>query len=509
MFSQRKKVGQTADQNTMLHTLRMKFIAINMTLAVIVLFTSFGLVCYINYMTRLDTVYSELEVVLRDADTTRIPRIESTERLVKNVYPSTNDSSTNIGTTRASYNSSGSTTSTTTSTSTSSTTSTSTSSSTHYPSTNGLSDTYEQNQESEPNSVKLVAVYNVSPNGMYSTLNDYTSVSIPEAVILKANEAVLESPDREGYLDRYSLFFSKTPSGSIPGNYLVAYADGSSMKDWQDLVFVLVIVGLVALAVFFVINIKFSQWALKPIRTSMKQQQQFTADASHELKTPLTVILANMAILKAQKEESVDSQMQWIESTELEAERMQLLVNDMLALSRPENQKQAVVREDIDYSDLVEGAVLQFESVAFENGIELRSNIEEGLHVTGSIERLRRMVGTLLDNACKYASPDDNEDGVAFPEVDVTLLKSPTSAILGNSAELIVHNTGPAIPEEDLPFIFNRFYRTDKVRTSSKGGYGLGLAIGQEIAKEHNGIITVTSSSEEGTTFTVSLPVTD
>ncbi len=503
MFSPFKKTGQITDQNTMLRTLRIKFIVINMALAVIVLFSSFSLVCYINYMTRLDTVFSELEVVLRDAEITYIPRIESTERLVINVgdNPTAAVRATDT-TTSPSATSTSTTPKSTTSTTSKSTTTTPTNSATSMSSA-----TSSASHASELNQVKLVAVYNVNPDGMYSTLYDYTSVSIPEAVILNANETVINSPQDEGYLEQYSLFYSKAPSRSIQGNCLIAYADGSSMKDWQSLVFILVVVGLSALIVFFVINIKFSKWAVKPIAISIKQQQQFTADASHELKTPLTVILANMAILKSQKDDSVESQMQWIDSTQLEAERMQLLVNDMLALSRPDSQKQQVICEDIDYSDLVEGEVLQFESVAFERGVELESSIEAGLYVSGNTERLCRMVGTLVDNACKYADVQETSD--EKPRVDVTLVEKTVNSIRANTAELIVHNNGSAIPEEDLPFIFNRFYRADKARTSSKGGYGLGLAIGQEIAKEHNGNITVSSSPEEGTTFTVTLPLID
>ena len=144
--------------------------------------------------------------------------------------------------------------------------------------------------------------------------------------------------------------------------------------------------------------------------------------------------------------------------------------------------------------------MLQFESVAFELGVEIDDDIDEGVYVEGDAERLGRMVATLIDNACKYAG-----DGMS---VDVTLRKTLPNG-MREKAELKVHNDGPAIPEEDLPHVFDRFYRADKARTSSKGGYGLGLAIGQEIAHEHDGTIEVESSEADGTTFTVTLPLAD
>lgn len=218
-----------------------------------------------------------------------------------------------------------------------------------------------------------------------------------------------------------------------------------------------------------------------------------------------------MAILKSKQDDTVASQMQWVESTHTEAERMQLLVNDMLALSKPETHKQQMMQERVDFSDVVETEVLQFESVAFELGVELDSEIEEGLCVEGDAERLGRMVATLVDNACKYASKpqDDEDDSDENPYVMVSLAKKPTSTRRLQTLELNVSNNGPVIPKDDLPHIFTRFYRADKARTSSKGGYGLGLAIGQEIAEEHNGNIMATSTQQDGTTFTVTLPLLD
>lgn len=347
----------------------------------------------------------------------------------------------------------------------------------------------------------LTAVFQVERNGIYTTVPAYTSATIPDSILLRADETVLDSPDVRGYLPEFDLMYEKL---STDDGWLVAYANASSTHAWQPLAVLLAIVGLIALIAFFLINILFSQWATRPVALSIRQQQQFTADASHELKTPLTVILANLSILRSHADSTVAEQMQWVESSEREAQRMQLLVNDMLSLARPKTEEAkaaAPLVDPVDLTDLVEGEVLQFESVAFERGILLESRIAPGVHVGGDAEKLGRMVSTLIDNACKYV--EDN--GL----VDVTLDVETSNAVADPKARLCVHNTGDAIPSEDLEHLFDRFFRADKARTGGKGGYGLGLAIGQQIANEHNGQITVASSAEAGTTFTVTLPLYD
>ena len=137
------------------------------------------------------------------------------------------------------------------------------------------------------------------------------------------------------------------------------------------------------------------------------QQQQFIADASHELKTPLTVILANNAILRQRGGDTIASQRQWIESTQVEAERMQGLVTDMLDLARPAPegaQASEGPAGTVDLSRLVEGEALTFEAVAFERELMWECAIDKGITVRGNATRLQRAVAVLLDNACKYTN---------------------------------------------------------------------------------------------------------
>lgn len=335
-----------------------------------------------------------------------------------------------------------------------------------------------------------VAVYVVGGNGTLSAVGERTTASIADDVLAQAASSLADAPDGSGALDNLGLFYQKRQTGGI--TYL-AFADMSAASGWQALALTLAGVGLLALAAFFVISLFFSRWALRPVAQAWDQQRRFVADASHDLKTPLTVILANTSILMEHPERSVASQSQWVESTQHEAERMQGLVGDLLLLAQVDEDGDA--RRDfdrVDLSDLVEGELLEFESVAFERGATLEGSIAEGASVHGNEARLRRLVTTLLDNACKYV--DDNGS------VDVALRRN------GRCIELAVHNTGPAIGPDDLPYVFDRFYRADKARTRDDGGFGLGLAIARTIAEEHGGALAVASDEEHGTTFTVTLP---
>ena len=237
---------------------------------------------------------------------------------------------------------------------------------------------------------------------------------------------------------------------------------------------------------FFLISRYMTNLSLKPVKEAWEQQQQFVADASHELKTPLTVILANSSILAEDPALSEDSR-QWVDSTREEATHMQALVEQLLYLARSDNGSQKLLPEELSLTDLVREDILQFEPVAFERDVRIEEEIGEDIRLLGDGTMVKQLIHILLDNACKYAP--------AGSAVSVALRREKNSALLS------VNNSGDPIPPEDLPHLFERFYRGDKARTSE--GYGLGLAIAEAIAKEHKAALSVTSTAAEGTTFTV------
>ena len=226
-----------------------------------------------------------------------------------------------------------------------------------------------------------------------------------------------------------------------------------------------------------------------------EQQRRFVSDASHELKTPLAVILANTQILQGMDGLPPDAE-RWVSSTSDEATHMKSLVEDLLTLARADEQgsERAQVRKEVALSDLVERCALEFDPVAFERGCSIECSAERGLSVLGDQDQLARLVRTLVDNATKYA-----EGGSV---VLVSLSRE------GRRARLQVNNRGDVIPPEDMAHLFDRFYRTDEARERKEtGGFGLGLAIASSIVEAHGGKIGVVSTAEDGTTFTVSLPL--
>ncbi|MDY4014353.1 HAMP domain-containing sensor histidine kinase, partial [Parafannyhessea umbonata] len=201
-------------------------------------------------------------------------------------------------------------------------------------------------------------------------------------------------------------------------------------------------------------------------------------------------------ILQRDKALPADSR-RWVDSTAEEAGHMKTLVNDLLQLARADESVAGTTgilkRADVDLSDIVSSAALEFDAVAFERGTSVEDSVAEGVHVQGDADWLRRMVRILIDNAVKYAA--------AGTTVKVTLERR------SKGCRLTVNNQGPTIPAEDLPHVFERFYRSDKARTrdGGAGGFGLGLAIAKSTVDAHGGTIQCTSDEKSGTTFTVTL----
>ena len=346
-------------------------------------------------------------------------------------------------------------------------------------------------QQRTSSSLVPVAVYRIDSSGTMRIIPEITTASISSDVLQEAADQALQAEDGFGTFASLGLHFYKTTKDDT--TYL-AFADTSYTDSWQSLAVNLAWVGLGTLAVFFVVALFYSRWALRPVREAWDSQRQFVADASHDLKTPLTVILANAAILLKHPDHTIASESQWIESTQKEAEQMQGLVNEMLELAQIEAGQQIdAVREPIDLSDLVDGETLLFDSVALERNCLFNCSIDEGITILGDEKQVKKLVSTLIENAFKYV----DESGT----IDVMMRKS------GKAATIDIRNTGSTISPEDLPHIFDRFYRTDKARTSGTGGFGLGLAIAREIARQHGGDITCKSTESEGTTFTITLPI--
>lgn len=247
----------------------------------------------------------------------------------------------------------------------------------------------------------------------------------------------------------------------------------------------LLLAPILLVPLYFLAALPLSRWLTKPVRQTWAAQKQFIADASHELKTPLTVILANLSILRKQSPED-----KWLESTHEEAQRMRQLVDEMLSLARTEDEQSVCNFAKANLSELLEHSLMTIEPVAYDNSVTLETNVEENITAVCSETHIRQLMMILLDNAIKYAGGEK--------KVTVSFIKKQ------ERVELRVVNTGTPIPAEMLPHIFERFYRGEAIRTSN--GFGLGLAIAGQICQRHKWRIQVMSTEDTGTTFLVQLP---
>ncbi|MCX7715321.1 MAG: HAMP domain-containing histidine kinase [Clostridia bacterium] len=280
---------------------------------------------------------------------------------------------------------------------------------------------------------------------------------------------------------------------SFPDGTKIAFADRSGeIRTLRTLVKNSLLVGMGSIIIFFFLSFFLAKLALKPVEKAWAQQKQFVGDASHELKTPLTVILANAGIVLSHRSDTVANQAKWIEYIQTEANRMTALVNDLLFLAKADDAKLDVVLSTINLSDIVWSSVLPFESVAFEQKKTLKTDIQPDIYINGDENKLKQLIVILLDNACKHSD-----------KKGIITLKLKASQ---DKVKLSVTNTGTPIPQDQIPHIFERFYRVDKSRARENGGYGLGLAIAKSIVDALCGKISVQSSELEGTVFTITFP---
>jgi signal transduction histidine kinase len=318
-------------------------------------------------------------------------------------------------------------------------------------------------------------------NGSYYDMADDTSIA---AIV----EASIRQESDVGMLEEFGLRYYRQ---ATPFGVRIAFADTSFEKSMSErFVRLTLAIGGAAFLLFFGISMLLAHWAVRPVEDAWRKQKQFVEDASHELKTPLAVVLSSADLLLRQSCVKGGRPERWARNIREEALRMRALVEDMLSLARVENTAAtAAATERINLSAIANDCVLQMEAAAYESGKTLLSDIEEGIFVQGVRQQLQQLTDNLLSNAVVHSSKDG---GVAL-----------RLSRRGKRVLLIVENAGEPIPKERLARLFERFYRLDSAR--SDGGCGLGLAIAKSITERHKGRIW--AENGEGTVrFVVELP---
>ena len=342
----------------------------------------------------------------------------------------------------------------------------------------------EQNMQSKIFMDSLIYTAKLDENNNITEIINHTPNDISEKQIKKIAEEIIREKGNEDIkisnliFNNYSYLFLKNDNSLI-------IMDNSNEQSivMKSIRTSIIIFAILELVIIF-ISKKITSWIIKPVIETFNKQKQFIADASHELKTPLAVIIASSEAL-----ENEPTQTKWLDNIKLESERMNNLISDLLEMAKSENGiKEQYVIENL--SKIVEREVLTFESLIFEKNLKLDYEIQENINLSCNSNQIKQLVAILIDNAIKHSELKG--------KIIIKLKKEKSNIIL------TVSNKGKEIPKEEQEKIFERFYRADESRNRNDNRYGLGLAIAKNIVTNHSGEITV--NCENGyTTFKVIL----
>ncbi|MCR5150010.1 MAG: HAMP domain-containing histidine kinase [Clostridiales bacterium] len=326
----------------------------------------------------------------------------------------------------------------------------------------------------------FVVTFDSSGNVTSSNLDKIAAVTQDDV----GSFALVALNDGEGYgyqNSGYRFKVTKNESGEYTAVFLDCQKEVNSML---TLLIVSAGVTVFCIALICVIIVIFSKRAMQPVIQNEIKQKQFITDASHELKTPITVINTCLSVLKMDVGEH-----KWIDKAALQTEKLKNLVNSLVTLARSDEKKETVTVE-FNISDTVNETIESFKDFAIQNNHPPETEIENGILFKGDEYAVRQLVSILTDNALKYSSEGS--------PVSFTMKKHKKGVVITSS------NKCENIDKEDLPKLFDRFYRADKSR-SSDSGFGIGLSIAKGICEAHKGSISAKSEKSGEIVFTAYL----
>lgn len=342
----------------------------------------------------------------------------------------------------------------------------------------------EKRRDNLPSQLNSYIMVSVDNEGNILSKQE-SNATIDDDILNECINTAIINDNQVGEIGEYNLTYTKNVQIE---RTVIVFADNSSVySTLRNIILVCVGLFIASMAVIFLISLALSGIAVNPVKDAWNKQKQFVADASHELKTPLTVILANNNIMMSHKDSKVEEEIKWLQSTEEEAQHMKNLIDKMLFLAKSDAESSKTELTKVNVSEVIEAASLNFEPIAFEKGIMLDCEIEPDIIMDSNETMLNQLSHILIDNAIKYSVID----GI----VKIKLLKQNNKLIFS------VNNKGNVISKDEIAHIFDRFYRAEKSRTTK--GYGIGLSIAQNITNSIGGKISVESNEENGTTFCV------
>ncbi len=311
------------------------------------------------------------------------------------------------------------------------------------------------------------------------------------------NELVRLTIDEEEENFSYDGSYYKATSRKLLVNDITVYAVYDWTSDRQDLSEAGLITGLVyalCLVLLFIFGNMVAKQVVEPVKKSYEQQKKLVADASHELKTPIAIIGANLSLISSDPDSTVKQNEHWFRNIESQLARMSALVTDMLELHRADDARNKPETVE-DISALLSGVLLSFEARCFEKNVSLDDEIEPGVKTLCIKQNIEKLYGIMMDNAFKY-TPQGGKISVS--------LKADKK-----NAAIEFTNYGVGIAKEHLTKIFDRFYRVDNARTQGAQGnsFGLGLSLAKTIVLDHEGTINCDSDGSTFVRFSIELPL--
>lgn len=344
------------------------------------------------------------------------------------------------------------------------------------------SDAFPGGKEPVPKSLGSIDFFVIMADQDGNYLATLNNDDMTEAVAQQYITEILNQKATSGMADNYQFCTEKKSNGT-----LMVFTDKSAEMDMmKKLKRITVLVGTISVVILSAAAYFLSGLIVRPIKEAFNKQKQFISDASHELKTPLTVISTNADVLAGEIGAN-----KWLTYIQDQTDRMNILVNDLLNLTRLENNTTDFIQTEFDLSKAITNTALPFECQAFENNKNFVLNIEDGIKVVGSEQHIKQMAAIFIDNALKYSK----EGGT----VRVSL------TIENGKPVFSVYNTGKGVRESEKDKIFERFYRSDASRNRSTGGYGLGLAIAKSIIDKHKFKVNVENDEGKSICFVVTM----
>ena len=279
--------------------------------------------------------------------------------------------------------------------------------------------------------------------------------------------AALKHKEGFGSSGGYKFYVASTDSGQYMAIFLDCQQELRSVRLFAMVSLLVMASGLVLV---YILIILFSKRAIDPVVKNAEKQKQFITDASHELKTPLTVMTTSLKVLEMEV-----GRQKWIDKTQAQVDRMRDLVNDLITLSRLDEEKTVFQTAEFSVSEAVAETAESFRDFAAAQGHPLELEIAPGLRFRGDEYAVRQLVSVLLDNAVKYADRGG--------EIALRLEAIPKGVVLR------VSNPCAGLEPEKLDALFDRFYRPDSSRSKRTGGFGVGLSIARSVAEAHRGSI--------------------